>query len=58
MKKGVNQWAFPSNFSIPDIIQLAAKHRFDGVELCPDEEGNFPLNIDNKVDGVEIIFSR
>lgn len=48
MKKGVNQWAFPSNFSIPDIIQLAAKHRFDGVELCPDEEGNFPLNIEQQ----------
>ena len=46
MKKAVNQWAFPGNFSIPDIIQLAGKHRFDGIELCPDEEGIFPLKIE------------
>lgn len=45
MKKGINQWAFPGNFSIPEIIHFAAKHRFDGVELCPDEEGIFPLTI-------------
>ena len=48
MKKGINQWAFPGSYSIPDIIHLAVKYRFDGVELCPDDDGSFPISIDQK----------
>jgi L-ribulose-5-phosphate 3-epimerase len=43
MKKGINQWAFPGNATFRDIFTLAAKYGFAGVELCPDEEGMFPL---------------
>ncbi|MCX6090458.1 MAG: sugar phosphate isomerase/epimerase [Candidatus Atribacteria bacterium] len=49
MKKGINQWAFPGNYPIPDLITEAAMHGFDGVELCPDEEGVFPLSLGSEV---------
>lgn len=43
MKKGINQWAFSPGATFRDIFTLAARHGFHGVELCPDEEGLFPL---------------
>lgn len=43
MKKGINQWAFPANTTFREIFELAKKHGFQGLELCPDEEGLLPL---------------
>ncbi len=43
MKKGINQWAFPPGATLKEIFTSAAKYGFQGVELCPDEEGVFPL---------------
>lgn len=43
MKKGINQWAFPPGTTFKEIFTSAAKYGFQGVELCPDEEGAFPL---------------
>lgn len=43
MKKGINQWAFPAHLTFREIFTLAKKHGFQGLELCPDEEGLFPL---------------
>lgn len=43
MKKGINQWAFPANLTFREIFTLAKKYGFQGLELCPDEEGPFPL---------------
>ncbi|MCS7241189.1 MAG: sugar phosphate isomerase/epimerase [Candidatus Caldatribacterium sp.] len=43
MKKGINQWAFPANATFREIFELAKKHGFQGLELCPDEEGLLPL---------------
>ncbi|MGB9553727.1 MAG: sugar phosphate isomerase/epimerase family protein [Candidatus Caldatribacteriaceae bacterium] len=45
MKKGINQWVFPPSLSPREIFQLAQKHSFDGVELCPDEEGTMSLHL-------------
>ena len=33
MKKGINQWAFPSNLSLDQIFKLASDAGFDGIEL-------------------------
>lgn len=43
MKKGINQWVFPANATFREIFELARKHGFQGVELCPDEEGLLSL---------------
>lgn len=43
MKKGINQWAFPTSVTFRDIFELARKYGFQGLELCPDAEGPFPL---------------
>jgi len=48
MKKGINQWAFPGYLSLSEILTLTAKYGFHGVELCPDEGGSFPIDIDHK----------
>lgn len=34
MKKGINQWAFPSNLSLEKIFSLAKEYGFQGVELA------------------------
>lgn len=43
MKKGINQWAFPTSVTFRDIFELTRKYGFQGLELCPDAEGPFPL---------------
>jgi len=45
MKKGINQWAFPSSISVKEILELAHQFGFQGVELCPSAQGelSFPL---------------
>ncbi|MEN3202647.1 MAG: sugar phosphate isomerase/epimerase family protein [Atribacterota bacterium] len=49
MKKGINQWAFPAGTTFRDIFALAKKYGFQGLELCPDEEGLFPLRPQKEV---------
>lgn len=44
MKKGVNQWVFPASLSFQEIFQVTRKYGFDGIEICPDEEGEMSLN--------------
>lgn len=39
MKKGINQWSFPSGYSLNDCIKLAKKAGFDGFEPAFDETG-------------------
>ena len=38
MKKGVNAWIYPSEFSIDRILESSAEIGFDGVELNLNEE--------------------
>lgn len=44
MKKGVNQWVFPASLSLREIFQVTRKYGFDGIEMCPDEDGEISLN--------------
>lgn len=44
MKKGINQWVFPSSLSCREILRSAQKYGFHGVELCLEEEGEISLN--------------
>jgi len=43
-KKGINQWAFPSQIKIENIFKLTKKAGFDGVEVVIAEEGEINLN--------------
>ena len=38
LKKGVNAWIYPSEFTIDELLEASAKIGFDGVELNLDEE--------------------
>ncbi|MEN3188936.1 MAG: sugar phosphate isomerase/epimerase family protein [Atribacterota bacterium] len=44
MKKGINQWAFPASLSFREILRVARKYGFNGIELCLNEEGEMSLN--------------
>ncbi len=48
MKKGINQWSFPQNMSVLEVLRLASKYNFQGVELCPDEDGVFSIKANSK----------
>ncbi len=48
MKKGINAWAFPENFKIIEIMKMAKKEKFDGVEINFLEEGIPSLNSPDK----------
>ena len=39
MKKGICQGAFPSNLSVEECIEIAAKAGFDGIELVLEDPG-------------------
>ncbi len=43
MKKGINQWSFPTSMKVEDCLRLAADAGFDGVELCLSEDGEISL---------------
>ncbi|MHA2358459.1 MAG: sugar phosphate isomerase/epimerase family protein [Candidatus Heimdallarchaeaceae archaeon] len=38
MKKGINAWAYPSNFCIEKILEVSSELGYDGVELNLDEK--------------------
>jgi L-ribulose-5-phosphate 3-epimerase len=40
MRKGINYWSFPSGTSNADVIRGAARHGFEGAELCLAEDGD------------------
>ncbi|WP_369017958.1 sugar phosphate isomerase/epimerase [Thermatribacter velox] len=48
MKKGINQWSFPQDMPVLEVLQRASKYRFQGVELCPDEDGIFPIKTNSE----------
>jgi len=43
MKKGINQWAFPSSINLEKAMHLAKKAGFEGIELTVAEEGEITL---------------
>ncbi len=43
MKKGINHWAFPAGMPVKEVINLSAQYGFQGIELCPEEEGEISL---------------
>ena len=47
-KKGINQWAFPSQMKLENIFKLAKKTGFDGVEVIIAKEGEINLNSTEK----------
>ncbi len=44
MYTGINQWAFPPDWSVEQVLALAASIGFESVELCVDEAGALPLD--------------
>ncbi|RJS79518.1 sugar phosphate isomerase/epimerase, partial [Candidatus Bathyarchaeota archaeon] len=38
MKKGVNAWIYPNDFSTDDVLKASKEIGYDGVELNLDEE--------------------
>ena len=38
MKKGVNAWIYPSDFTVDKILEVSAEIGFEGVELNLTEE--------------------
>lgn len=40
MKKGINAWCFPNDYSINQCIELASRAGFDGLEINMEEEFN------------------
>lgn len=43
-KKGISQWAFPTNMNLKDCFNLAKEAKFDGVEVAIGEEGEITLS--------------
>ena len=43
MKKGINQWAFPSSMSLEKAMHLAKEAGFEGIELTVAKEGEITL---------------
>lgn len=48
MKKGINAWAFPENFKIVEIMKMAKREKFDGVEINFLEDGIPSLTTSDK----------
>lgn len=48
MKKGINIWSFPEDWSIARCAEVAADAGFDGIELSLNEEGELGLQTDEK----------
>jgi L-ribulose-5-phosphate 3-epimerase len=38
MKKGVNAWIYPSDFTVDEILEASREIGYDGAELNLDEE--------------------
>lgn len=43
MRKGINYWSFPGGTSNADVIRGAARHGFEGAELCLAEDGDLSI---------------
>jgi len=44
VKKGINQWSFPSSYTVEECVRLASAAGFDGIELCLSETGELSLD--------------
>lgn len=45
MKKGINQWVFPATLPLREVFRITRKYGFQGIELCPDEEGELSIHL-------------
>lgn len=53
MKKGINAWAFPADYTLKQVFELAKECGYDGIELNmvdPDGSGTLTLNTANTQD--------
>jgi L-ribulose-5-phosphate 3-epimerase len=48
MKKGINLWCFPNDWSLEKKLSLASEAGFDGIEINLDESGDFHLESTKK----------
>ncbi|NMB13044.1 MAG: sugar phosphate isomerase/epimerase, partial [Firmicutes bacterium] len=46
MKKGINRWSLPADWSIRQCMEAAKKAGFEGIELALDETGELSLESD------------
>jgi hexulose-6-phosphate isomerase len=58
MKKGINCWTFPANYTVKECIENAKKAGFDGIEINMEEEkkGTPSLRVDSTKAEIEEIF--
>ena len=58
MKKGINCWTFPSNYTVKECIENAKKAGFDGIEINMEEgkKGTPSLRVDSTKAEIEEIF--
>ncbi|MGC8612145.1 MAG: sugar phosphate isomerase/epimerase family protein [Athalassotoga sp.] len=58
MKKGINCWTFPANYTVKECIENAKKAGYDGIEINMEEEKKDTpsLRIDSTKDEIEEIF--
>lgn len=43
MRKAINRWAFPGTWSLDRVVEAAARHGFEGLELNLEETGDLGL---------------
>lgn len=48
MKKGINRWSLPADWSIRQCMEAAKEARFEGIELALDETGELSLESDER----------
>ncbi len=52
MKKSINQWCFPADWTWTDVFSLAQKVGFEGIELCVDYPPFFEVMATQESQGI------